>query len=168
MSDPAGLRVAPVTSALAAQVRELRVAPGQQLFVGDVAFNLADAQRSPHSDAMAILMRDAQSGEVVIGFYRLDYTATIVARKPIAGSVGLRAFLIDHRHQGLGLGTRALEACCADLRRRHPQRLLLALNVDCSNRSAIRAYRKAGFVDSGELYAGGRAGPQQLMLRSLA
>jgi hypothetical protein len=44
---------------------------------------------------------------------------------------------------------------------------LLALNVNCRNIAAIRAYRNAGFVDSGELVFGGPAGPQHLMLRSL-
>ncbi len=156
------IRVAPVTQALAAQVRALRVAPEQYSFVGDIAFNLVDAERDPRSDAMAIL-----DGDEVIGFYRLDYAPTIVAWQPIAASVGLRAFLIDRRHQGRGYGTLAIAACCADLRRRHPDRKLLALNVNCINRSAIRAYRKAGFVDTGELYFGGRAGPQHLMLRSL-
>lgn len=156
------IRVAPVTPALAAQVRALRVAPEQYSFVGDIVFNLVDAERDPRSDAMAIL-----DGDEVIGFYRLDYAPTIVAWQPVPASVGLRAFLIDRRYQGRGFGTLAIDACCADLRRRHPERRLLALNVNCINRSAIRAYRKAGFVDTGELYFGGKAGPQHLMLRSL-
>ncbi|MCL1635916.1 GNAT family N-acetyltransferase [Luteimonas sp. SX5] len=162
MTDPPAIRVAPVTRELTAQVRALRVAPEQYSFVGDIAFNLVDAERDPRSDAMAIL-----DGDGVIGFYRLDYAPTIVAWQPIAASVGLRSFLIDRRCQGRGYGTLAIAACCDDLRRRHPERKLLALNVNCINRSAIRAYRKAGFVDTGELYFGGRAGPQHLMLRSL-
>jgi len=162
MTESLAIRVAPVTPELGAQVRALRVAPEQYSFVGDISFNLADAERDLRSDAMAIL-----EGDDVVGFYRLDYAPTIVAWKPIAASVGLRAFLIDRRYQGRGFGTRAIAACCADLRRRHPDRKLLALNVNCINRSAIRAYRKAGFVDTGELYFGGSAGPQHLMLRSL-
>jgi len=161
MMEPT-VRVARVTGELAPQVRALRVAPDQYSFVGDVEFNLVDAQRDPRSDAMAILADDE-----VIGFYRLDYAPTIVAWKPVPASVGLRSFLIDRRYQGHGYGTAAVEACCADVRRRHPERRLLALNVNCMNRGAIRAYRKAGFVDTGELYFGGSAGPQHLMLRSL-
>jgi RimJ/RimL family protein N-acetyltransferase len=162
MAENPGIRVAPVTRELAEPVRALRVAPEQYSFVGDIAFNLIDAERDPNSDAMAILV-----GDRVVGFYRLDYAPTIVALKPIPASVGLRAFLIDRCYQGRGYGTRAIAACCADLRRRHPERKLLALNVNCCNRNAIRAYRKAGFVDTGELYFGGSAGPQHLMLRSL-
>ncbi|HJR73942.1 MAG TPA: GNAT family N-acetyltransferase [Luteimonas sp.] len=162
MMEPPAIRVTQITGELAPQVRALRVAPEQYSFVGDVEFNLVDAERDPQSDAMAIL-----AGDEVIGFYRLDYAPTVVALTPIAASVGLRSFLIDRRHQGHGYGAAAIEACCADLRRRHPERRLLALNVNCINRSAIRAYRKAGFVDTGEIYFGGRAGPQHLMLRSL-
>lgn len=162
MMQPPAIRVAPVTPELAAQVRALRVAPEQYSFVGDISFNLVDAERDPRSDAMAIL-----NGGDAIGFYRLDYAPTIVAWKPVPASVGLRAFLIDRRFQGRGFGTCAIAACCADLRQRHPERKLLALNVNCCNRSAIRAYRNAGFVDTGELYFGGSAGPQHLMLRSL-
>ena len=55
---------------------------------------------------------------------------------------------------------------CEDVRQRHPQRRLLLLLVHCRNRAGIATYRKAGFVDTGELFGGGRAGPQHLMLRS--
>lgn len=162
MTVPPAVRVALVTRELVPQVLALRVAPEQYAFVGDVDFNLVDAERDPHSDAMAIL-----AGDDVIGFYRLDYAPSIVAWKPVPASVGLRSFLIDRRYQGRGYGTAAVEACCADLRRRHPERLLLALNVNCINRGAVHAYRKAGFLDTGELYFGGKAGPQHLMLRRL-
>ena len=44
---------------------------------------------------------------------------------------------------------------------------LLVLMVNCRNRAAVAAYKKAGFIDTGELHAGGRAGPQHLMLHGL-
>lgn len=157
------LHVTAVTPELAEAICRLRVTPEQSAYVGDIAFNLDDAQGDPRSDAMAILV-----GATAMGFYRLDYAPTIVARKPIDdASVGLRAFFIDADWQGRGLGTRAINACCDDLRRRHPERRLLALNVNCRNVAAINAYRKAGFVDTGELYLGGSAGPQHLMVRRL-
>jgi RimJ/RimL family protein N-acetyltransferase len=143
----------------------LRVAPAQQAYIGDIAMNLSDAAADPDSDAMAIL----GDGEV-IGCYRLDYRPTVVSRRGIGGraAVVLRVFLLDSGWQGRGLATTALAACCADLARRHPERRLLALNVDCVNAVAVRAYRRAGFVDTGELCRGGRAGPQRLMLRELS
>lgn len=160
--DPV-IHVGPVTPDRVAAAAALQVAAGQDLFVGDTAFNVADACRAPDSDAMAILCEDA-----VIGFYRLDHVASVVTRQPLgSGSVGLRAFMIDVRWQGRGYAARALAACCGDLARRRPDAALLALNVECRNIRAIRTYRNAGFVDTGELVAGGRGGPQHLMLRTL-
>ncbi len=163
MPTPATIHVQPITPALAAAVDALQVAPGQRPYVGDTAFNRAQAQDDPLSEAMAIL-----SGEEVIGFYRLDFAPNAVAGRGFGvPSVGLRAFMLDQARQGRGDGTRAMRALCADLRDRHPRRRLLVLTVNCRNRAALAAYRKTGCVDTGELYAGGRAGPQHLMMRGL-
>jgi RimJ/RimL family protein N-acetyltransferase len=159
----ATIRVERVTHALADGVRALQVSAAQRDYVGDAAFNLSQAQADPLSEAMAILADDA-----VIGFYRLDFAPNAVAGRAFGTpSVGLRAFLLDRAQQGRGYGTRAMLALCDDLRRRHPQRRLLVLMVNCRNRAAVAAYRKAGCVDTGELHPGGRAGPQHLMLRAL-
>jgi RimJ/RimL family protein N-acetyltransferase len=163
MDSIATIRVQPVTDALVAGVRALQVAPEQRDYVGDAAFNLEQTLADPLSEAMAIL-----AGERVIGFYRLDFAPNAVAGRSFgAPSVGLRAFMLDAAQQGRGYGTRAALALCDDLQRRHPQRRLLVLMVNCRNRAAVAAYRKAGFVDTGELHRGGRAGPQHLMLRGL-
>ncbi|MGO4221704.1 GNAT family N-acetyltransferase [Lysobacter sp. TAF61] len=156
-----GVRVACILDdATADAVRQLRVSEEQYRYVGDTAFNLGDSLRDPMSEAMAVFAHDE-----VIGFYRLDFAPNAVAGRPMhAPSVGLRAFVIDQGRQGTGLGTQAMAACCADLRQRHPDRALLVLTVNCSNHAAIAAYRKVGFVDTGELYHGGSAGPQHLML----
>ena len=49
----ASIRVQPVTQALAAGVRALQVTSEQREYVGDAAFNLAQAQADPLSEAMA-------------------------------------------------------------------------------------------------------------------
>ena len=181
MPDPLLLHVEPATEAMAGAVDALRVAPDQVAHVGDTAFNFRNALLDNRCDAMAIVITGramagnpgasplpAAGDRRVIGFYRLDYAPTIISRVPIdPATVGLRAFMIDIGWQGRGFGGRAIRACCEDLRLRHPERRLLALNVDCSNIAAIRSYRMAGFVDSGELYRGGKAGPQRLMLRAI-
>lgn len=162
-ATPAELRVVPVTPEIAAAVRALRAEPAQYAFVGDVVANLIHAQACPASEPMAILA----DGEVV-GFYRIDLHPGIVDGCDYADAcAALRCLLIDRSRQGHGLGTRALQACCEDLEHRHPQLRMLALTVNCGNAGAIRAYRKTGFVDSGRLYFGGRAGPQHLLLRRL-
>ena len=168
MADRPNVLVAPVTPERAPAVRALRVAADQYPYVGDVALNLAGAEADPDSEAMAILYDDTERDAAVIGFYRLDYRPTAMACNAIGpGGVGMRAFLLDRAWQGRGLGVRAVTACCEDLRRRHPERCLLALNVNCRNLAAIRAYRRAGFVDTGRFYFGGSAGPQHLMVREL-
>src|SRR3546814_3158174 len=79
------------------------------------SFNLDDALRDENSEAMAILV-----GATPVGFYRLDFRTTIVARRSIGEtSVGLRAFFLDVDWQGRGLGTRAVQACCAEIGRAH-------------------------------------------------
>ena len=162
-SDIADVRVVPVaTPKLAAAVRALRADPAQYVFVGDVAANLVDAEAAPHSEAMAVL-----AGGEVVGFYRIDLRPGAFAGCDYGEAcASLHSLLIDRAHQGRGLGARALAACCADLEQRHPGLRLLALTVNCANLGAIRAYRRAGFVNGG-LYFGGRAGPQHLMLRRL-
>ena len=160
----ARVHVQPVTPALVDGVRGLQIAPAQAGYVGDPTFNLANAQHDPLSEAMAVLADDD-----VIGFYRLDFAPNAIVGRPFdAPSVGVRAFLIDARQQGRGYGTRAARAMCDDLRRRHPQRKLLVLAVHCCNHAGVATYRNAGFVATGELLGGGRAGPQHVMLRSLA
>ena len=159
----ADVSVAPVTPDLERRVQALRVDPDQYAFVGDVQANLLHAQVSPASEPMAILA----DGEVV-GFYRIDLRPGAIDGCDYGRAcAALRSMLIDRQRQGQGLGPRALSACCADLERRHPQLRLLALTVNCVNHPAIRAYRRAGFVDTGQLYFGGSRGPQHLMLRRL-
>lgn len=163
MSSTARISVAPVTPALAEAVRALRTAPGQQAFVGDVVFNLAEAERDPLSDAMAVLADDR-----VVGFYRLDAAPnTVVGRDLGEPTLGLRGMLIDASLQGRGHGTIALRMCCEDVRLRHPHRRLLVLAVHACNRIAVASYRAAGFRDTGERLPGGPAGPQHLMLLRL-
>ncbi|HST44356.1 MAG TPA: GNAT family N-acetyltransferase [Luteimonas sp.] len=160
---PPRVAVAPVTDESEAAVRALQVSPSQVAYVGDVGSNLDNARRDRGSEAMAIRVDGA-----VAGFYRIDRVVSVVSRWPPGdGCIALRAFLLDVRWQGRGLGVQALHACCDDLGRRHPLARVLALNVHCANVAAVRAYRAAGFIDSGELVNGGSAGPQHLMVRRL-
>lgn len=163
MNASPAVRVVPITADLADRVRALRVAQEQVKYVGNFAFNIDDALRDPSSEAMAIL-----ENEAVAGFYRLDFAPrAVIGRTLGAPSVGVRAFAIDKQSQGRGLGTRAALAMCEDLVQRHPDRRLVVLTVNCSNRTAVAAYRNAGFIDTGTLFAGGSAGPQHVMLHAL-
>jgi GNAT superfamily N-acetyltransferase len=157
------LHVVPLTQAWAERVGALEVGPGQDAYVGSPRFNVVNTLADPRSEGMVVVL-----GETAIGSYRLDFSPNaITGQRYAAASVGLRAFLIDRRYQGRGLGARAALAMCEDLPARHADRRVLLLAVHCRNRAAVATYRHAGFIDTGRCLAGGRAGPQHLMLREL-
>lgn len=154
----ATLTVRPVTPALAAQLRALRVEAGQYCYVGDVQAALVEAEADPHCEAMAVLL-----GDRAVGFYRIDLAPPGQGLAPASEArATLRGLCIARELQGGGLGTRALRACIDDLRRRHPRVRLLTVSVDCGNRRAIEAYRSAGFGEAG-IWHFGAAMPRQMM-----
>ncbi|HEY8682810.1 MAG TPA: GNAT family N-acetyltransferase [Rhodanobacter sp.] len=157
------IRVAPVDAQLHMALLGLRVLPAQRDWVGAIDDLLADVALCPGSEPMAILC-----GDTPVGYYRIEPSARSVAGHDFAlPALGLRAFFIDADGQGRGFGAGALAALLADLAERHPDARLLALTVNCNNHAALRLYLDAGFNDSGELYHGGRSGPQHLLLRDL-
>ena len=159
----AAVRVAAVDACLRPALLRLSVHPAQRGYVGKIADLLADAAQCPASESMAILCDDAP-----VGYYRIEPNARSVAGHDLdAPALGLRSFFIDAAWQGRGLARQALHSMFADLAQRHPQARLLALTVNCMNHAARHLYLSAGFVDSGELYHGGRSGPQHLLWRPL-
>ncbi|MDE2307370.1 MAG: GNAT family N-acetyltransferase [Xanthomonadaceae bacterium] len=163
MHTPQPIRVAPVDAALHRALLALHVRPQQRDYVGAIADLLADAANCAECEPMAIL-----HGDTPVGYCRIDAHARSVAGRDFGlPALGLRAFFIDAAWQGRGLGTQALAALIADLAERRRQARLLVLAVASGNRPALRLYRRAGFVDSGALYHGGRSGPQLLLRRDL-
>ena len=158
-----GLHVVPVDPALHRALLRLRVQPAQRGRVGPMADLLADVTQCPGSEPMAIMR-----GDVPVGYYRIDPNGRSVAGRDFARpALGLRSLFVDADWQGCGVGARALALLLDDLAVRHPDARLLVLTVDCNNEKAVRLYHRAGFVDSGARYHGGRCGPQQLLLRAL-
>jgi RimJ/RimL family protein N-acetyltransferase len=163
MYELPAIRVAPVTPELRPLLLQLRVAPSQRDFVSDIEPSLSDAESCPGSTPMAILRNDHP-----VGYYRIEASAgTVAGREFDSPAVGLRSFFIDSRWQGQGLASQALAALIADLGARHPEARMLVLLVNCRNLAALRLYLRARFVDTGELYHGGRSGPQHLLWRTL-
>lgn len=160
---PPAIHVVPVDAALQPALLYLRVTPQQRGYVGAIADLLADAAACADSEPMAIL-----HGDTPVGYYRIEPNARSVAGRDFPlPSLGLRAFFIDAGRQGRGFGSQALQAMFVDLARRHPAARQLVLTVNCRNLAALRLYLGHGFVDSGELYHGGRSGPQHLLMRAL-
>jgi len=159
MSESPAIRVAPVAPAFRPAVLALRVHPDQYAFVSPIEASLADAEQCHGSTPMAIL-----HGHTPVGFYRIEQHASTIAERDYAiPALGLRSFFIGADWQGRGFGAAAVPALVADLATRHPEARLLVLTVNCRNLPALALYRRAGFEDSGELYHGGRSGPQHLM-----
>ncbi|MDQ3511825.1 MAG: GNAT family N-acetyltransferase [Pseudomonadota bacterium] len=157
------IRVVPVHLLPPATVLGLGVAADQRVYVGDIALNVADAERDPLSDAMVVL-----AGERPVGFYRLDRALrTVCGHEMDEPALGLRALFIDQRVQGRGYGRAAIEACCEDARQRYPERRLLILSVNGCNQAAIATYLSTGFHDTGERLPGGAAATQLLMIKRL-
>jgi RimJ/RimL family protein N-acetyltransferase len=141
--------------------------PGQERFVGD-----------PLRMALAGLAEESRHPFVVeangdpVGMLTLQRAAARLAGWPDDHSAWLlRGFLIDRRHQGSGLGTRAATAAVEAARRltaRHSTgESGVVLSVNEENPAALAAYRRAGFVDAGR-YLGGSSGPQRTMFHSFA
>ncbi|HTV85076.1 MAG TPA: GNAT family N-acetyltransferase [Dyella sp.] len=163
MPDRAAIRVVPVSPPWRDALLSLRVTAPQRDFVSDIEPSLIDAERCQGSTPMAILR-----GEVPVGYYRIEAQARSLADCDFdRPAVGLRSFFIDYRWQGQGLATQALQALIGDLAGRHPEAQLLVLLTHGRNLPALRLYLRAGFVDTGQLYHGGRSGPQHLLWRAL-
>lgn len=147
------------------EIAELEVGEDQRRFVGDplrmVLVALEEESRYPFA---------VDSNGAAVGVLTLQAGAATLAGWPDDDSAWLlRGFLIDRRHQGKGLGSRAADAAV-----RAAAKLSAALgggqagvvlSVNDVNPAGQAAYRKAGFEDRGQ-YLGGDAGPQRTMYRA--
>lgn len=162
MSQPS-IRVTPVVDSLQDALLALAVQADQRGYVGAIENLLADVAQCPQAEPMAICL-----GHTPIGFYRIDpHPRSVAGRDFELPALGLRGFFIDARWQGRGFGTQALAALLVDVGTRHVAARLLVLSVNVRNLAATALYERAGFIDTGELYHGGSAGPQRLLRRAL-
>ena len=150
------LSLRPIASGAFDLVRHIAVQPDQTLFSGTVA--QAFKTKEEGVDFHAIFIK-----ETAIGFFKLDRSYGIAKDNEL----GLRGFMIDHRHQGKGHATRALRALPDYLHHHYPDHTSLLLTVDIQNVAAIACYSKDGFYQTGQLYFGGFLGPQQVMRLTL-
>lgn len=102
----------------------------------------------------------------VVGCFMIDTTYAEKMDFCEPSGLGLRNVLIDHRMQGKGIGAQAIISLLNKMKSFYPDHSQLFLTVNCRNAGAIKCYIKAGFVDTGELYLGGDAGPQHIMKAS--
>ncbi len=141
-------------------VAEIGVAPEQLKFSGSVteAFEADEDGVDFHA-----IFHDGQA----VGFFKIDrhYRQTVTLAEP--HDLGLRAFLIDLKAQGQGIATSAVRALPAYLREMYPGASAVMLTVNKINPAAIACYLKGGFVDTGQTWLKGEAGPQHVMRMAL-
>ncbi|MFP5312793.1 MAG: N-acetyltransferase family protein [Actinomycetes bacterium] len=148
-------------------VADMMLLPGQERFAGDplrlALAGLAEESRRPcivEAGGKAVGLLTLQSGAARLAGWPDDHSAWL-----------LRGFLIDHRHQGKGLGALAAAAAVEAARKltaRHQSgQAGVVLSVNDANPAGLAAYRRAGFAVTGE-YLGGSAGPQRTMFHPFA
>jgi GNAT superfamily N-acetyltransferase len=105
--------------------------------------------------------------EQIVGFLNIDTEYSDRYPFTIRDELGLRAFFVNSENQGKGYGKAAVAALQSFLKEVYPERKSIALTVNCKNSGAYKCYLSGGFKDSGELYDGGKAGPQHIMRMEL-
>lgn len=135
----------------------LRLAPHpeQEQFSGRADQTLPLAERDPARHPYVLLEDGAP-----VAFLILDETPSDA--DPSADLL-LRGFFVDAAAQGRGVAARAVAALPAVVRRDLPRVRTVVLTVNVRNPAARAVYVRGGFVDAGELYLGGSAGPQHVL-----
>lgn len=140
----------------AKSVKKIELAEDQVKYAGTGEEFLTEGSESVHLHVIK-LEND------VIGFFKID--TSYPSKYPFCqeGCLGLRAFAIDKKQQGKGLGQHSVKALFPYIKEHYPNHHAIYLTVNCKNLVAAACYRKAGFIDTNEKYHGGPAGPQHIM-----
>jgi GNAT superfamily N-acetyltransferase len=137
--------LAEITSHNRAAVLALRVAPGQERFVGSVQDALAQADQYPHARPW---YRAVVTGGRPVGFVMLSWD--VEPQPPqIIGPWFLWKLLIGQRHQGRGYGSQAVRQIAALVRDQGAAELLTSYIP--GDGSPAGFYARLGFVPTGQL-----------------
>jgi RimJ/RimL family protein N-acetyltransferase len=150
-----GLVAVPASGPLREAALRLAPHPEQEEFSGRADQTLPLAERDPARHAYAFV----EDG-VPLAFLILDETP---GDADPSADLLLRGFFVDAAAQGRGVATRAVAALPAVVRRDFPAVRSVVLTVNVRNPVARAVYVRGGFVDAGELYLGGSAGPQSVL-----
>jgi GNAT superfamily N-acetyltransferase len=141
-------------------VRRLEISPEQIGFAGTTSKSVAACEAGDPAEVAGLAIRTSASGDIV-GWVLLKRAAAAPdwVGPDTAVVSGLR---IDTRHQGRGIGATALAEMARWVLRHWPGTKTLALRVDDGNVAGIRAYDKAGWVETGDRRTG-RVGIERTM-----
>lgn len=154
------IELTPMNERYLEQVLTLSIAEEQLPYVGTIEEVLLNADSNVHPHLVI-----AQGNPV--GIFLIDTTYCQQYDFAPKQALGFRAFLIDQNSQGKGYGSAVIAQLSDYLTQHYAAFRQVYLTVNCKNASAYRCYLNNGFIDSGELYLGGAAGPQHIMLKSL-
>jgi RimJ/RimL family protein N-acetyltransferase len=137
-------------------VESIKLAQEQVKFAGTAQEFLADDSETTH-------LHIIQNQQKVVGFFKIDIAYASSYPFCPSNALGLRFFVVGIDHQGKGIGTGAVRELFHYLAQAYTDYNAVYLTVNCKNPAARACYLKGGFVDTGELYLGGAAGPQHIM-----
>jgi len=144
-------------------VLALQISPAQTEFAGPVARSVAACEAGDPAEVAGLAIR---LGGEVVGWVVLKRGAS-APEWVAAGAAVVSGLRIDVRHQGRGIGAAALDAMAHWVARHWTQTSMMVLRVDDDNAAGIRAYEKAGWVETGERRIG-RVGLERTMTLALA
>ncbi|MEP6640467.1 MAG: GNAT family N-acetyltransferase [Gaiellales bacterium] len=135
----------PITEDNLRAVEALRVAPGQGRFVSSVVDSMIEAVEDPAGRAMYWAV---YAGDTPVGFVMIS--DEVAPDSPGHIPHYLWKLLIDHRHQGRGHGSAALDLIVEYFRAR-PGVDVLRTSAGQGEGSPIAFYERYGFQRSGEI-----------------
>lgn len=139
-------------------VAALEIGAEQVEFAGTMARSIAALENADPDEVAGLAII---AGGEVVGWVVLKRGASAPDWVD-GGAVVVSGLRIDRRHQGRGIGARALAAMARWVAQAWPQAALMVLRVDDGNAAGIRAYEKAGWVEVGER-RNGRVGLERTM-----
>lgn len=142
------------------QLEHLKVSDEQLKYVGTMEEILVNVSDIVHPHVVVVENQ-------VVGIFLIDTQYHLQHDFCGDKALGFRAFFIDEKHQGKGYASSVMKALREYINQHYLDSEYLYLTVNCKNPIAYRCYANAHFVDTGELYHGGAAGPQHIMLMNL-
>jgi diamine N-acetyltransferase len=130
-------------------VEALAVTDDQSFYVASVTQSLQDAEEYPDAKPW---YRAVYLGEEPVGFVMISDGIT-VDDPSYVGPYYLWRLLVDHRFQGRGVGTAAIDLVTQHLRTRPDARKLLVSHV-VGPSSPLTFYQQYGFRLTGEVHEG--------------
>lgn len=139
-------------------VSGLEISAAQVEFAGTLPKSIAGCASANPEEVAGLAIR---ADESVVGWVVLKRDASAPDWVE-PGAVVVSGLRIALAHQGRGLGSRALGEMARWVASHWPASSLLVLRVDDGNAAGIRAYEKAGWIETGERRAG-RVGLERTM-----